>query len=173
MKKKFNFGKIDFYGRGRKINLVEVDVELSDKGVFTASGTIWNSKKTDRVCAGQCLDEISRYVKTEKFKKIHRLWKLYHLNDTHAGTEKQETALTKAGLTGFAEDYRKCCEYLESIGLLVDDGYKFGTGWLKREIPVDAIKEIKELLSSEQHSALAGYKIQDIDTYNEVFVKEV
>ena len=27
MKKTFNFGKIDYYGRGRKINLVEVDGE--------------------------------------------------------------------------------------------------------------------------------------------------
>ena len=28
MKRTFNFGKIDYYGRGRKINLVEVEGEL-------------------------------------------------------------------------------------------------------------------------------------------------
>ena len=123
MKKIFNFGKIDFYGTGRRINLVEIEVSLSDKGVFTASGTIWNSKKTDCVCAGQCLDEISKYIKSDKFKQIHSLWKKYHLNDMHAGTERQEAALEAAGLTGFASEYRKCCEYLESIGILVDDGY--------------------------------------------------
>ena len=147
MKRTFNFGKIDYYGRGRKINLVEVKVELSDKGVFTASATIWNSKKTDCVCAGQCLDEVARHIKSDKFKKIHRLWKQYHLNDMHAGTEKQEAALIEAGLTGFASDYRKCCDYLESIDLLVDDGYKFGTSWLKRDIPVEDIAEIERLLT--------------------------
>lgn len=147
MKKKFTFGKIDFYGRGRKINAVEVDVEFSDKGVFTASGTIWNSKHTDCVCGGQCLDTIAEYVKNPTFKKIHRLWKQYHLNDMHAGTVAQEEALIKVGLTRFASDYRKCCDYLDSIGLLVDNGYKFGTGWLKRDIPVEDITEIQNLLT--------------------------
>ena len=145
MRKRFTFGKIDFYGRGRKINLVEVDVELSDKGVFTASGTIWNSKHTDCVCGGQCLDTIAKYIKNPTFKKIHGFWKQYHLNDMHAGTVRQEEALDAAGLTEYANNYRKCCDYLESIGLLVDDGYKFGTGWLKRDIPAEDLEEIKKL----------------------------
>ena len=145
MRKRFTFGKIDFYGRGRKINSVEVDVELSDKGVFTASGTIWNSKHTDCVCGGQCLDTIAKYIKNPTFKKIHGLWKQYHLNDMPAGTVRQEEALDAAGLTGYANNYRKCCDYLESIGLLVDDGYKFGTGWLKRDIPAEDLEEIKKL----------------------------
>ena len=67
----------------------------------------------------------------------------------HAGTEIQEAALLEAGITGSAADYRKCCDYLESINLLVDDGYKFGTGWLKREIPAEDIVEIKKLLTEE------------------------
>lgn len=150
MKRKFNFGKVDFYKTGRKINLVEVNVELSDKGVFTASATIWNSKKTDCVCAGQCLDEVAKHVKSDKFKEIHSLWKKYHLNDMHAGTEAQEKALDAVGLTKYASDYRKCCDYLDSIGLLVDNGYKFGTGWLKREIPVEDIAKIEQLLTVEE-----------------------
>ena len=147
MKKTFNFGKIDYYGRGRKINSVEVKVELSDKGVFTASANIWNSKHTDCVCGGQCLDEVAKYVKSDKFKKIYRLWEQYHLNDMHPGTEKQEEALKVAGLNSWANNYSECCDYLESINLLVDNGYKFGTGWLKREIPVEDIAEIEKLLT--------------------------
>ena len=147
MKRTFNFGKIDYYGRGRKINSVEVRVELSDKGVFTASANIWNSKHTDCVCGGQCLDEVAKYVKSDKFKKIYRLWKQYHLNDMHAGTEKQEEALKVAGLESWANNYSKCCDYLESINLLVDNGYKFGTGWLKRDIPVEDVAEIERLLT--------------------------
>ena len=147
MKKTFNFGKIDFYKTGRKINLVEVEVKLSDDEVFTASATIWNSRKTDCICAGQCLDEIAKYVNNPIFKKIHTFWKKYHLNDMHAGTEKQETALIEAGLTNFASNYVKCCDYLESIDLLVDDGYKFGTGWLKRDIPAEDLVAIRRLLT--------------------------
>ena len=147
MKRTLTFGKIDYYGRGRKINLVEVKAELSDKGVFTASATIWNSKKTDCVCAGQCLDEVAKHVKSDKFKKIYRLWKQYHLNDMHAGTVRQEEALEAAGFESWANDYYRCCDYLESINLLVDDGYKFGTGWLKRDIPVEDVAEIERLLT--------------------------
>lgn len=40
-------------------------------------------------CAGQCLDEIAQYIDDEQFKVIHRLWKLYHLNDMHAECEHQ------------------------------------------------------------------------------------
>jgi hypothetical protein len=65
----------------------------------------------------------------------------------HAGTIRQEKALEAAGLTGYASNYRKCCDYLESINLLVDDGYKFGTGWLKRDIPVEDVAEIERLLT--------------------------
>ena len=60
MKKTFNFGKIAAYGN-RKINLVTVEVELSEKDghkVFTASGDVWNSKHTDIIRGGQCLDYI-------------------------------------------------------------------------------------------------------------------
>ena len=65
----------------------------------------------------------------------------------HAGTVAQEEALNAAGLTNYAASYKKCCEYLDSIGLLIDNGYKFGTGWLKREIPVEDIAEIEQLLT--------------------------
>lgn len=170
MYKLFNFGKIDFYGSGRRINPVEVEVRLSDKGVFTASATIWNSRHTDCVCAGQCLDEVSKHITSEPFKKIYTLWKKHHLNDMHAGTVKQEEALVAAGLTGFAADYKKCCEYLESIGLLVDDGYEFGTGWLKREIPAEDLQEIKNLLSGNNS---VGYEIKNIDVYHNALVKEI
>ena len=92
MKRVFNFGKIDYYHTGRKTNLVEVEMSYTGKGdkkVFSVSGKIWNSRKTDIVCCGQCLDEIAEYIKTPLFKTIHRLWKQYHLNDMHPECEHQ------------------------------------------------------------------------------------
>ena len=92
MKRVFSFGKIDYYHTGRKINLVEVEMSYTEKGdkkVFSVSGKIWNGRKTDIVCGGQCLDEIAKYVKTPLFNTIFRLWKQYHLNDSHPECEHQ------------------------------------------------------------------------------------
>ena len=148
MKKIFEFGKIDFYGTGRKTNAVTIEVELSEGNVFSACGYIWNIRRTDCVCGGQCLDEIYPFKKNNPtFKAIYEMWKKHHLNDMHAGTEKQEEALEKAGYTGWANDYEECCKYLKSIGLYEDNGYKFGTGWLKREISEEDLKIIRGLLS--------------------------
>ena len=60
-----NFGKIAYCGK-RKVNLVEVEVELENyptKPVFTASAIVWNQSKTDTIRAGQCLDALVPYFK--------------------------------------------------------------------------------------------------------------
>lgn len=36
--------------------------------------------------------------------------------------------------------YEKACEYLDSVGLLIDNGYKYGTDWLKEEVPIDVLE---------------------------------
>jgi hypothetical protein len=116
-----------------------VEIELTDNGVFTASGHTAHY-------AGQCLEEINKEIKPNKtFDLIYKMWKLHHLNDMHAGTEKQEQALAEKFNGVNANIYTEQCEYLESIGLLVDNGYKFGSGWLKREIPTEDLQLIKSL----------------------------
>lgn len=103
MKKRFDFGLIDFSGHGAACNRVTVDVEYTDKGdgkkCFTASGMIWNRSRSDCLAGGQCLDTIAEYVKTPLFCEILRLWKLYHLNDMHPECEHQRAAgwLERAG----------------------------------------------------------------------------
>lgn len=95
MKKLFDFGKIDYYGRGSRRNAVTVDIEYTEKDgkkVFTASGMIWNSTRSDCICGGQCLDTIAQYIKNPTFKQIFRLWNLYHLNDMHPECEHQAAA---------------------------------------------------------------------------------
>jgi hypothetical protein len=96
MKKTFEFGKIDYYGTGRHLNAVTVEVEYCEqnngKKEFTASAMIWNNKRTDCVCGGQCLDEIAQYITHPIFKEIYRLWKLYHLNGMHPECPHQNEA---------------------------------------------------------------------------------
>lgn len=95
MKKRFNFGKIDYYGNGRKSNLVTVDIEYREKDgkkCFSASGSIWNNRQSDILSGGQNLDTIARYIKSPVFTQIFRLWNLYHLNDMHPECEHQAAA---------------------------------------------------------------------------------
>ena len=151
MEKKFKFGLIDFEEKGVKDCEVVVTIELKEsegKSVFTASGDIWQPDHTDILCGGQCLDTIAEYIKDPKFNEIYRLWKLYHLNDMHAGTPKQEAAVADWVAKGNRYDYYTVCNYLELIDLLVDDGYKYGTSWLYEAIPDDDLNKIKELLSA-------------------------
>ena len=156
MKKTFNFGKIDYYGSGRKINAVSVEIELrynnDGKPVFSACGDIWNIRHTDIVCGGQCLDEIAEFIKNETFNKIHRLWKLHHLNDLNAGTPRQMACIKehKSEINESLGWYTKELDLLERYGLVYDtleDGtkYKYGSGWLYREIPQNDLDEIMEL----------------------------
>lgn len=148
IEKTFQFGKINLYGK-RKINLVEVKVALeddSDKPVFIASATVWNQSKTECILAGQCLDELVPYLKNnELFMKIHRLWKLYHLNSMKPGTPKQEAAVEEY-LKDHKYDYKEVCKYLESISLLKDNDYKYGSSWLYAPIPENDLEEIRKLL---------------------------
>ncbi len=94
MEQIFNFGKIDFYGTGAARNSVVVTASYKEKKpgqkVFSASGEIFNARRSDILCGGQCLDTIAEYITHPVFREIYRLWKLYHLNDMHPECEHQE-----------------------------------------------------------------------------------
>ena len=87
MKRKFDFGCIDFEGRGTARNRVTVEMEYKqdgDKKRFSVSANVWNTRHSDIVCGGQCLDTIAPYMNNNPvFSEILRLWELYHLNDMH------------------------------------------------------------------------------------------
>lgn len=140
MKKIYNFEK----ELNNKTIEARVEIELNDNGVFTASGWLQYGR---RCCSGQCIEEIYNcFNDNETMATIYNMWKKHHLNDLHAGTVAQEEALEKAGLTEWANNYKECCEYLKSINLYEDNGYKFGCGWLKRDIPSQDLEIIKGLL---------------------------
>lgn len=124
-----------------------LEAELSDDGNFAAHGDITIRGKW--VQGGQCLGapEFVAWGKRDKnIADLLEIWKVWHLNYLHAGTEKQEAWLHAHGYDNWANEYDKTCKALKRAGLLVDDGYEFGTGWLKREIPADVKARIRELL---------------------------
>lgn len=148
--KTFNFGKIA-YTSTRKVNAVDVEMELryTDKGPeLSICGNIWNGRHTDTVIGGQCLDKMNQIEDihgNSVFQELYRLHSLYHLNSLHAGTVKQEDALHKSGK--YFHNYDDQCKYLESVGLLYDGDYKYGTTWLYREIPENDLNKIKSMLA--------------------------
>lgn len=189
MKKTFDFGKIAFRTPQWRSNLVQVTVELRNCGgeetfvvekqterkVTTGTtpeyaelsicGRIWNERKTDILCGGQCLDTIAEYRKQlankELFDKLYRLWKDHHLNGMHAGTPEQERAIEEWKLEGHIYSYPEACEMLKRrdlyevmyAGLAVgkryeNEPYKYGHGWLVQELPPNVYCEVCNLLAT-------------------------
>lgn len=163
-KKTFDFGKIDYTGRGRKDCPVAVEVELREedgKVELSIVGEIWNCRRTDCHTCGQCLDTIKKFIGGNSlFKELYGYWSKYHLNGMHAGTHRQEKALQEAGFdyTG-AHDYDKACDYLRKIGLFEDtlaegesarghsgnEPLKYGHAWIHWNLPADVFARLVEL----------------------------
>ena len=152
MRKEFTFDKVA-YTSSRRVNLPTVEMELQykdddmKKPVLSICGNIWNATHTDVVMCGQCLDEMAKMDGlscNSLFKKLYRLWKAYHLNNLKSGGPLQEAALKDCQLSS----YEDRCSYLESKGLLYEDGIKYGAQWWYHKIQDNDLKEILELLAS-------------------------
>ena len=143
-------------------NLISLKIEIRDNGVLSISGDMGNS-------GGQILDNIKPL--NEEQKRIIEIWRKYHLNDFHAGTKKQENALKewrgKKNIDGY--DYNKEVKYLKSIRLYSDKGYKYGTSWLKRELPHQLESELKSLcerINRQERERKERFKIKSFSDVN-------
>lgn len=72
--------------------------------------------------------------------RLKQIWQRWHLNYMRAGTPKQEEVVRKWRSTIENPNYEKTCKMLESLGLLTDGGYKYGSKWLKEEVPLDVLE---------------------------------
>lgn len=99
---------------------------------------------------GQCLDSLDKYMQDSTlWKIIYRLWKEYHLNNLHAGTQKQEQILKEVfGELLVTMDYKDKCDCLAENGLFEDNGFKYGHGWYYKEIPSDDLAMIKAIIEA-------------------------
>ena len=155
-KAKINLGSIDVTGKGYRYEaFIEIELEDADtdKPRFSVCGSV-RTHNGGWGYGGQCLDAMNRakfmsQTSRKVFDKIYRLWKLYHLNDMHAGTPSQEAEIKKWNLT-HNYNYTDAVEYLDSIGMLTveHDGkpYRYGSAWLYEPIPSDDLHLINSLL---------------------------
>jgi hypothetical protein len=137
-----------------KPNLVEIKYSLSKEGKFSMSGSIWNARRTDIVAGGQCIDTIAElFPEDKKIQQMHQVWRKYHLNDCTAGSPRQEEFLEGLGITSYDEKIAKLKEAgLEPDTQYLHNGkpYSYGSAWLKTEIPVEIIAQIKSWKPNEE-----------------------
>ena len=140
MKKVVDCGLADFGLNKRVRAYIEIELREEDN-TLSICGEIRG------IAYGQCIDEIKKaFGDTNNTVNIlYYWWENYHLNDMHAGDKEQEEAV-KEYRKDNPYDYAKVCEYLDSKGLLVHNGYKYGTAWLKEEIPASTLKDIKAFI---------------------------
>ena len=92
--------------------------------------------------------------------KFRKTWDKYHLNDMKAGSPRQELAINAWKLGGATYEYKAACEMLAQLGLLEDQDYihegkpyKYGSAWLRCEIPNEVISFLASLPKSENQPA--------------------
>lgn len=116
-------------------------------------------------CIGSCgqiydhIKPIAHYAKgwnNELLDKFLEFWKSYHLNDMHAGTPEQDACIVRYGAKNM--DYRDKCQLLEAHGLYevtLPNGtrYKYGTGWLRRDVPEHVLEWLYELPNTDRSPA--------------------
>jgi hypothetical protein len=91
-----------------------------------------------------------------KVTEFRRIWREWHLNDCTAGSPKQEQWLAQVGVKKY-DDALKC---LTVVGLEPDASYlhngkpySYGSAWLRREVPQQAIDFLMALPDADKKPA--------------------
>ena len=184
MYKKFNLGRINLCGTGKRYP-VEVRVELRERGgeeTFTVDPVTRERHYTGERCPEyvefsamalvgarmggqcQCLDEINQHRRdfTREnrilWHKIYRLWQMYHLNDMHAGTPEQEQAIEEWKQAGHKYDYTEVCNMLKEKGLY--------------EVPFTG-KTVGRMYNGELYKYGHGWVVEDIPEEDIAIIREL
>lgn len=102
---------------------------------------------------GQCYDSIRELVENHgsghrdknEILKLLDIWDRWHLNAMRAGTPRQAAIIRPWLKRNPNKDYTEQCDYLYRHGLLIENGYKYGTAWLYEPLPDDVITFISGL----------------------------
>jgi hypothetical protein len=146
IKKAIKFGVIKDEG------LVTIEIEYTKDGVLSICGDIGGNH------IGQIQDYLKKKYESgelriyQKFSKrdfafLMYVWDNYHLNNLRAGTVKQTELMKYLELQSKCSfDYETTCKILEEFGIYDDEGYKYGSAWLKIEVPEHIIAWLEKFI---------------------------
>lgn len=158
-----NFTKIVNPGKvacGKINRQLFAEISFAD-GRLSIYGVIGPKSNGDSFGAfGQIQEELGRVVPAkgwdeEMVKKFQTIWNRWHLNDLNAGTPKQEAFLRGLEDGNGGLGYEKAVEALKEAGIYEDEDYiwngkpyRYGSAWLKEEVPADVVEWLQELPES-------------------------
>ena len=151
-----DLGKIDYDRSGHRNCKVTIKAHINEQGELSMIGNVWNPIESDIYCGGQCYDTLKEFFPyNKKVQRLIEIWKRWHLNHLRAGTQKQEEWLrahadeyeTLKSYPGpFLSHYDWATRELRKAGLNPDNGYMYGSAWLKEELPTQIIAELSYLM---------------------------
>ena len=127
---------------------------LVDPVRFSLTGALYAKGSSANVGGGQNSDDLDDIVESkeanltpDEAKELRSLWDKNHLNDLNAGTHAQTESLTRMPESNALDRFANAKAHLDSEGLLEDDGYRYGSGWLSKSVPAADVARTLELLS--------------------------
>jgi hypothetical protein len=161
MERKYFLGMCDAYGNGQKSCKAFITWELKEDNCFSMCAEIWNPRETDILQGGQCVDSVAKYFPHNmKAQRMVKIWERWHLNDMKADcVHQRESGWNKRRINPKELPNSRANRDEKGIlaswvyekehprGFLMKPcpvcGYKYGSAWLKEEIPQKVIDEIK------------------------------
>ena len=155
MRKTLKIGQCDWNKlKSGTPNEIEIELGLEDSTlgpVFTCSGIVWNAKKKSPTRYGTDFREVIKEASKidPKISELEVLWAKYNDNDRHLGTEEQEAVLAPYGPIGY-DDAVKVLKEAKLFEVQIDgEAYKYGSGFIYKEIPAEDLKKIKAFFKWE------------------------
>lgn len=156
---KWAIGKVDYIGNGRKNNLVEVEIKISEKEkgkCLSIVGSIWNNRMSDIYTGGQIQDTLKElFPDNSKVQRLVEIWDRWHLNDINAGCEHQRKlgwGREQVVHDGYKQWTGHLYESQHPKGVLCkpcpECGYKYGTQWLYEKLPQEIIDELLSMTNT-------------------------
>lgn len=123
----------------------EIKIELTDNRL-SICGLIYSGRKlrqddSNLLHVGQCKKEAKKFITAQ----LYEVWDRWHLNDMRAGTPAQTELVKEFLATCPGADYDEQCIFLSNHGLLVDGDYRYGSAWLKEDLPQEVIDYVHSL----------------------------
>jgi len=153
---------------GRRNFNVYCRIKVTEDGCLAISGVVGPTKSGNCQSAGQIVHAVGSIENAKlagkwnpkMLKEFVKIWKDWHLNDLTAGSPKQEAFIRKYIDEGNSFDYKTVCGLMKEEGIYVDESfihegkpYRYGTAWLKRELPESVVSFLASLPESVKQPA--------------------